>query len=382
MPQLSPEQIREKIAEDAFYSISIDTNVFDGLNKNFENTVLKRLDQFHQRDIQIVLTEIVAAEMKSHLTDEAADSQRALKTAIRTHSIRWKLNAPPNIENILSISSDPALFASAQLDEFLKTVNGEIIECTTEGERAASAFSRYFSSKPPFGDSEKRKHEFPDAFALLTLEDLGKQKNKLVLCVSNDKGWQAFAAESDHLVCLKRLDETLAYFHKADHAIAEEIIEAWQSCGGGDFIAALHSAFEYRLDNLDYLATADSNVDYESEPVTANLQFIDSQSIGEPNVIAADAETVTFKIEIESTVVFRADFHFFVVDSIDKDTIFLGSEEAEVEKTMPFELIITADREVDGVPVFHEVELVNRVFEVQFGYIEPFSSENPEHEKY
>ena len=107
-------------------------------------------------------------------------------------------------------------------------MKGEIVSATRYPELCADVLSRYFSEAPPFGESDKRKHEFPDAFALLSLEALARDERKLMLCVAPDKGWQDFASQSEHLVCVNELEEVLSYFNDADQALAETIVAAWR----------------------------------------------------------------------------------------------------------------------------------------------------------
>ncbi len=382
MPNLSRNDIKARIADGSIFAISIDTAIFDGLQGQFDNAVLKRLNQFHVRDVRVVFSEIVAREIKRHVALAAKETQRALNKALRRHTNRWKLPAPDDAGDPLAIKADADVLAAAQFDGFLETVKGEIAPATGNLELSAEVLSRYFSEAPPFGESDKRKHEFPDAFALLSLEALAREEGRLMLCVASDKGWQDFASQSEHLVCVKDLEDALSYFNDAYQALAKEVVAAWRESKGGDFIDEVDRAFEYRLDDLNFHATGDADVDFETEPIEAALQFVNPQTIGPPTVIAADADTITFTVSVEALVHFSALFHFFVTDSIDKDHVSLGSEEATVEKTIHFDLTVTADRKLDDEPIFHEVEVANRPFDVDFGYVEAFPHENPEHEKY
>src|SRR5260370_35343081 len=59
--------------------------------------------------------------------------------------------------------------------------------------------ARYFAAAPPFEGSGKKKNEFPDAIALLSLEAWAKAKSKTILAISNDGGWASFAEDSEHI---------------------------------------------------------------------------------------------------------------------------------------------------------------------------------------
>lgn len=382
MPRLSDDQIKTLIAEGGLFAISIDTAAFDGKRKSFQNAVLRRLDQFQERDIQVVIVDVIAGEMKAHLRDEAVETQRALKKALRAHTNRWRREAPEGEEAALLIDADAAKFAQAELDEFLAHVHGKVITAGDTPEAVTKIFDRYFAEEPPFGSADKRKSEFPDAFALLRLDAYAAEQGKTLICVSPDKGWIEYAAQSDHLICVGRLEDALALFNAADKHLADAIVETWRQSEGGEFIEDVSRAFEYRLDDLDFDIEGHADVSFEAEPLSAVLQFVSPHSIGQPTVIAVDGETVTFTVRVEALVGFEALFSFYVTDSIDKDDVSLGSEEAYVEKTLPFDLTITADRSLEHGPVFHEVEVTKKRFEVDFGYVEAFPNEDPTHEKY
>lgn len=382
MPRLSDNDIKTLIADGGVFAISIYTAVFDGKQKTFQNAVLQRLDQFHQRDIRVVFVDVIAREMKAHLYDDAIETQRALKKALRTHNNRWRREAPEGEIADLLIDADAKTFAQAEFEVFLEHVNGEVIAASDTPNAVESVFDRYFAEEPPFGSADKRKSEFPDAFALLRLEALAADECRKLICVSPDNGWIDFALHSDHLICVARLEDALALFNAADQHVADAIVERWRQGDGGGFIEEVSRAFEYRLDDLDFEIDGHADVMFEAEPLSAALQYVDPQSIGQPTVIAVDGETVTFTVRVEALVGFEALFSFYVTDSIDKDDVSLGSEEAYVEKTLPFDLTITADRSLEDGPIFHEVEVAKRRFEVDFGYVEAFPNEDPTHEKY
>ncbi len=185
MPRLSDDQIKTLIAEGGVFAISIDTAVFDGKLKSFQNAVLRRLDQFQERDIHFVIVDVIAEEMKAHLRDEAVETQRALKKALRAHSNRWRREAPEGEGAALLIDADAAKFAQAEIDEFLAHVHGEVIRVGDTPNAVTKIFDRYFAEEPPFGSADKRKSEFPDAFALLRLR--GRARQGFNLCISRQR---------------------------------------------------------------------------------------------------------------------------------------------------------------------------------------------------
>ena len=382
MPTLSRDQVKAAIADGEVFAISIDTAVFDAKQKTFQNAVLLRLDQFHQRDVRVVIADVVANEMKTHLRDDALQTQKALKKALRSHNWRWKRNEVEGEQEDLLINADADALAEVEFDSFLAHVNGEVIKVSETPQAIEETFRRYFLKEPPFGTADKRKNEFPDAFSLIRLEAFAVDHGKLLMCVSPDKGWMEFVAQSDHLVCVDKLENALALFNAADQHLADAIVDRWRESEGGEFIEEVANALEYRLDDLDFNIGGLADFYFEAEPLSAMLQQASPQVNGSPAVIAVDGETVTFTVEVEALVDFEASFSFYVVDNLDKDYVDMGSVVANVENTLSFDLTIRADRSLEDGPVFHEVEVTKKPFEVNFGYVEAFPNEDPTYEKY
>ena len=376
MPTLSTEDIRAAIATGDVCAVSIDTTVFDASGKDFRNAIMRRLDQVQARGVRVVITDVVAREMRSHLREAALGTQAKLRTALDKHNERWRRVPGAKERSDLLLDADVVAFGKAEFDAFVEQVSGELISTSDVPGVVDEVLGRYFGKNPPFADVAKRKSEFPDAFALLTLEDLAGRCSKLLMCVSADKGWEAFANESSHLVCVKKLDDALALFHDQD--VADEVVEAWRRGEDEDWMEALENVFE----DFDFCATGQAELYFDAEPVGSALQYITGEGIGDPKVIAVDKETVTFTVRVEACLGFTAAFQFYAVDKVDGHEIPLGTSEAYAERTLPSDLTITADRSIENGLRLRDVEVAKRCHDVYFGLLDPFPEENPTHEKY
>jgi len=77
MPELTIEQIKEKIVSGEIQAISVDTNIFDKYQCNLRHPLLTSLGQFRDTNVDVLLSEIVTGEIRAHLTADAAETQRA-----------------------------------------------------------------------------------------------------------------------------------------------------------------------------------------------------------------------------------------------------------------------------------------------------------------
>ena len=136
MPNLSRNDIKARIADGSIFAISIDTAIFDGLQGQFDNAVLKRLDQFHVRDVRVVFSEIVAREIKRHVALSAKETQRALKKALRRHTNRWKLPAPDD-------AGDPLAIKAGLFIEVMAHITSSGIQCAIRFQQGRLVIQRF-----------------------------------------------------------------------------------------------------------------------------------------------------------------------------------------------------------------------------------------------
>jgi len=260
---------------------------------NLDFAILKKLDQFAGGPIRILLSEIVVNEVKNHIARDTEDSQRNLKKAIKGQGKRWKRTLDfAALPDELALSGDPRQEAESQIADYLAAIDAEIVPASGAIDVSGELLRRYFTTEPPFEGNEKKKHEFPDGFVLLSLENVAKQRQGLILCVSSDKGWRSFAEQSELLVCETDLHLALSLFNDSGRITAEQTMALWKSESAPGLVEEVGRAFEYRLDGTDFYPDGSSGLEFESEPISAVMQWVDLDTASDPVVIAADDETV------------------------------------------------------------------------------------------
>ncbi|RWE14149.1 MAG: hypothetical protein EOS23_02930 [Mesorhizobium sp.] len=383
MPELTEQQIKDGIADHSIAAITLDTNVFDRYGCSLGFPVLRKLDQFRDSDIHFVLSDIVRNEVINHIATEADETSRLVRKAFRDHGRRWAL---PDADRVpapgLRLDDDPRHLAATQMADYIVATDCEVIAPTDANDVTAEVLQRYFASQSPFESKLKKKSEFPDAFALCSLESHAHHQNIHILCVSSDKGWRDFCAASVHLVCINDLERALSYFNETGAAFAATVVGLLRQGNTQELVDAVESALESRLDDCDFHADGWSSVEFETEPLGAVAQLIRWDTATPPVVVAADEDVVTFSTRLEALVAFEASFSFSVRDAIDEDYVPLGSEEVSTEEVITFEAVMTVARDMhDGIDLA-EADVALSPVTVNFGAVEPFQSEDPTHEKY
>jgi predicted nucleic acid-binding protein len=380
VPILTEDEICAQISTGVIFAIALDTQVFDRHQNRLDAPALQALKQFKETPVRVFIPQIVASECLPHLTSHLKDSQRDLAKALETYTKYWP-QAHESIE-ALGLNADPASQANEQFQTYLDDIGAEILP--TDPTVTDEVLNRYFNILTPFESNAKKKHEFPDAFALLTLEQYASSEGRQILCVSGDRGWHAFATQSASLACVEDLKTALSYFNQADgQPIADRVMAHWLAhTEEDDFVAALLLEIEILLESAQIEVAAECEMEWEADPHGVVLQHIDLTKAQPALPISMSDDDVTFVVELPVLVNFTSNFEFFIYDGVDKDYVEFGSEEFEKEQFVDISLTITVERDIAQGPNIVSCEATLKNNDIDFGYLQPFRDDDPTFEKY
>ena len=371
MPIFTDDELREAIAEGSIRAVSLDTNVFHQLGYDLNVATLRKLDQFKETNISVIFSEIIVREVKKHISDKAEETRSNLASSLRKYQKRWRAGFDfDQVSRTVGIDGDPVELASNQVSEFIDQIGASIVPVNGNVE-IDDLTGRYFDIKSPFENNAKKKAEFPDAMALLSLEAWAMRHGGFVLLVSVDSGWQKFAEESERLICLKSIEVALDHFNDAGRFVADQAVSMLRNGAAEDLTSEVDTTIQARLDDNDFSIEADSHLSLDWDGMYATLQHWEVAEFSHPRIIASDDETVTFAINLSCIVEFTADFYFSVYDSVDKDHVNMGSEEFSKENTIQLSAVLSIGRELDPEPELIEASITTQRIEADFGYIEP-----------
>lgn len=203
--------------------VFIDTSFFESENF-FQGKVLRELFELgHSGEIQILITKIVYKEIKSRI-HKSLERAKILINGIKKDGRATWLNSDHHSLLKLEVAKERERIYN-ELDEFLKYGNVVVIEYSKISPE--DVFNNYFESKPPFGTKENKKHEFPDAFSLVMLEEWLSENKRTCLTISKDNDIQDYA--SKHLSPVedpaKYLDAKIREIHERNKDRALALIE-------------------------------------------------------------------------------------------------------------------------------------------------------------
>lgn len=293
--------------------IALDTEIFDKSQFNYKAKKWMSLLSFVQEGkIKLLMTYITHCEIKIHIAEKAELIAKFAKdTAHRSYQKKFETN-----QNKIRISSDllnefkeevqnivysfdkineeiknitPSFDEinqelQNQFEKFFKEANFEIINIDEVS--VNDVFESYFLCLPPF--SEKKKDEFPDAFALFALQKEAEDRNEKIYVVSGDSDWANFCSltKSRNLCYFKNLEELLEILNKEDNPNEFEQYYSFYYEMEDEIIKGIInklSGFNFKIKRIDFsLEWCNENIqvsDFKVEIIYSCLINIDDSDI-------------------------------------------------------------------------------------------------------
>lgn len=375
--KMSIEQIRSEISRGRLEAISIDTSIFDRQGRALERGLLKRLRQFSFGRVAFVLTDVVFGELRAHVVEDCKSAEADLRKGFKAIAQTWQVPEENSLQahSLLLGAHTAESIAQQRLDLFRSQTGMEVVRA----EKYASMselLRRYFASMPPFGVQPTKKHEFPDALALLTLEAWAVENEAIVLVVTQDGDWLKYAEQSERMVALSDLSAALSCFQdEAAEYISAQIAGLMKQPGGAEILAAIKRAVEEQSEKLSFSAEAESQFAVSDDGVDAEVEFLgiaDSPYGYSLEPVEYDGESslvVRMTAYLEAKI--TAHFSFRKWDSIDREFIPCGKCRANRVEPITAEILVTFGGDLPDSPSIKEVELIPQEEYLEFAEIEP-----------
>lgn len=371
-----------------FAALSIDSNILRGQRYNFDGGILKQLEQFGGSIIPIIQPDVVHREGIKHLTTEIDQNLKSARSSLKALSkyIPDAIPSAPLSEHLNSTITASQL-ATDRFENFYSKVNGKVIPASRVN--VDELMDLYFNTLPPFENKTEKKNEFPDAIALLSLECWASENDKTMVVVSKDKGWHAYAQDSQWLHVVSELPHALSLFQP--HTKITKIIERLRKDGAfensGELYEKIISTLANATANMEPEIQANSFLHYEYDNL--QLEYVGHQLALSSetdellvNIVSVEDNSAVIGVKALVTVHATASFNFSQYDSIDKDYVSLGGVETSIETTYETDILIYFGgdwTDYEKSVTHEEIEVVGELDVLDFGEISPdYSSDRDE----
>lgn len=379
------ERIHAQIIAGEITALTLDTSIFERAGLAMESGLLAQLGQFREGDIRLVIASVVANEVRRHLAENAEKAAGALQNALRETGRHQAL--PAEVQRQLADAVDAASAetgsrARQRFDDWVARVGATVLD-EAEFASIAEVMRRYEIAEPPFGATANKKHEFPDAVALSTLEGWANSAGTRILTVTQDNDWKRYGAQSASLVVVDDLADALAGLQR--RAAATDVADRLAASLGDDdrlgLGEALLSALQHN-DSIRFTVEADSQFSFDEEGVDANFEEVE---LGDPADARSSFETVSFsddvaviKVAVTATAAIDVHFSFDKWDSIDREYLSMGSTTLSRMAEIEIEALVTVAVDDLGEMTIEEVEILPTTHNLYFPEIEPDWMSDPD----
>ena len=201
MPKITLEEFETMLAKGVKFFYTIDTSIFISNNFRFDGDQLSGFC-IGSKNAQFVIPKIIYAEVLKSYVDFLNDAQKKSTEALKRFPASEGVDA--YLTHLKSINIKEV--CTIALESFLINKELSIVDNNVD---INEILDSYFTSKPPFGDNQKKKNEFPDAIAISTLERHAKMNRAKLVIISNDPDWTNFCDLSPSTFYIENTKEIL-----------------------------------------------------------------------------------------------------------------------------------------------------------------------------
>lgn len=363
-------ELKQLVNQGLVQFLTIDTSVFKKYGLALQQGLLSQLQQFKHNRFTLVLSEVVVREIRRQIAEYHEDQLSSWpKISRRLRALHHVADEFSAMDAAISALPTGSELASYEVDQFLIATGADVI--SADHASMDAVLDLYFDRVAPFGNGGKRS-EFPDAIALLGIEEWCRAANSGMIVVSTDGDWKRYCEQSS----------TGKLFVVDDLATALEIINA---------TAAEREARALSRQERLYAKLKDGEIERvvkeqlkrllleQAEPLAISghtlMSHITRVDVGglefsDPARVRDDEGGFVVLVDLTAKCTFWARFTFFGGDFRPNGEATYGLAQ-EIEASV---LITSA-----GDTVSTEVLIKNEKLTIEFGQVEPDSDGDASH---
>lgn len=373
MPVVSLEKLKHAVLDGSVGAITVDTSVVERYQFGFESGVLAKLAQFSYAEADHIVLDIVLHEIRSHLRSEADLVRSQVKNALKPLGNSWGIEKADREAALTLLFGQQSGEARTEerLRAFLQGSSAVVLTCS-DLVGLPDVLSRFIETKAPFGNTEGKKHEFPDAVALLALEAWAVKNVKAVIAVSRDTDWKRYCVDSTRVYFIDDLAQALSAFQAGadDASLLLRSLLAEGKVPNLDEI--ILEAIRSQSDKIDIDMEASANWYYEPELYDIEVSSDSSmaEQVKEFEVIEFEDNVLVIQTSLALDVTAHFSVNFQAWDGVDREYLSAGSASIQQTERMDLEVILTMAFN-NGTATIDSVELLPTGMTMYFGEIEP-----------
>ncbi|MEO7214954.1 PIN domain-containing protein [Mucilaginibacter sp.] len=351
-------------------NLFIDTQYFVNKSFDFKSKELLSLIELAQNDfITVYLTDITEQEIKKKIKDVVSVAYEKINL-----SDARILKYIPAFTNFLKESPEAKSteYLRDTFEQFKSDCKIEII--SSDQIKLKEIFKSYCLNEPPFNSQpgKNRKSEFPDAFALATINQWVNSTNQKTYVISGDSDWKTYISQTvrktadikaeKRLFDLEDMSELLNTIIRHEKSL--EDITAF-----ADNLVDTNKEIiqQYIAEKLKWCGYDGVSMEEEVDITDVHILFVE---IAERDIISVDREGATYHITLNVHAVFNYDVtQYGPYDNEDKR--YLGIEYINLYQHHIFDLSVDVEFSfADAIPLNFEIESADIPADIEIDYDE------------
>ena len=223
---------------------------------------------------------------------------------------------------------------------------------------------RYFDRQPPF--DTKGGKEFPDAFALLPLQNWCTRTEERVYVVSKDKAMQRAADDCDCLIAIDDLESLFALVAAAqDHDFAETVSDALEEAPLRDQLRDTLS------ENIGWVGALYDGDKYDAE--VSSMEVIELDEIENVALLRVDQDQASCLVHAKLLISAEIDYEDVseaMWDNEDKRYMFAESVSANIQDSISTKVFVELQRDRESIAL-SSAQFIQQDLTVQ-DYVDPY----------
>jgi hypothetical protein len=368
-------------------AITLDTSTFDAQGLRLESGLLKQLEQFRDSPTKLIISEVVKEEVLSHLIERTRDAKRDIEKSLRQAKDYWHVEEyeVEDIKITIFDGREAEEIATSRFNWFIAVTSLEIIKAE-DYLIVSDLIQKYFRSEPPFSEKGKKKNEFPDAIALISLEEWANQNKTKIIVVTSDNDWKKFCEASERLCVHKDLAGVLELFQLQDaNDICRYLSDKYKLGGLRNVEKTISNFLEYKIYEFDIcpqastLSGLEEITDVEVKITDIEVNGFEFKLLKKPNIIFRpvnfDDDSLTVESRLRVDIRVECNFSFSICDSVSKDNLQIGETTVSTQTNLDVKILITFVGDLNRVGAEIEVDEVDveipTPIDIDFGLIDP-----------
>jgi hypothetical protein len=252
MPRGSPSA--EALSSRQVGAFSRDTSVVEAAGFRFAEGSLRLLRSQMPPWMRLVMSTVVCREITARRVNGIHKAEQQIASGyqdlLRLGGPALSGTSPSHITDVVDRAIDQF---DAEVSAYIAHFGGTQLGLDADG-LADDLFQRYFTEAAPFGRGRDKKHEFPDAAALVSLERYAARMEIALVVASKDEGWADYASSSSRIYCVDSLQKLTELFESSspDAARLSTLISR-ELTSNADILTGIKNVMRRRLPEMRWL---------------------------------------------------------------------------------------------------------------------------------